>query len=153
MTVSLKEITAENWVDAVKLKVKKEQETFVASNAISLAQSKFHTFLECYGIYENDQMVGFTAFGKNPEDGEIWIARYMIGEQHQGKGLGKKGSQELIKFLQKRYNCKKIFLDVEPENEVAINLYKSLGFKDTGKIQGKSLIFKLGLENIPQENI
>jgi diamine N-acetyltransferase len=145
MNISIQEITAHNWIEAVKLKVKKEQEGFVASNAISIAQSKFQTFLECYGVYENDQMVGFAAAGKNPEDGEIWIARYMIGEQYQGKGLGKKGSQKLINFLQDKHGCSKIFLDVGPENKIAINLYKSIGFKDTGKVQGKSLIFELKL--------
>jgi len=33
MTISVKEITAENFVAAIKLKVKDEQENFVASNA------------------------------------------------------------------------------------------------------------------------
>ena len=145
MTILLKEITAENWVEAVKLKVKRDQENFIASNAVSIAQSKFMPFLECFGVYEDEQMVGFAATGKNPEDGEIWIARFMVGEQFQGKGLGKKGTRKVIEFLQKKYNCTRIFLDVEPENEVAINLYKSLGFKDTGKLQEKSLIFELKL--------
>ena len=52
MTISIREITVENWVEAVKLKVKKDQENFVASNAKSIAQSKFQPFLECYGLYE-----------------------------------------------------------------------------------------------------
>ncbi|MHA1442981.1 MAG: GNAT family N-acetyltransferase, partial [Candidatus Heimdallarchaeota archaeon] len=63
MTISVKEISEENWVQAIKLKVKDEQESFVASNAASIAQSKFHTFLECYGIYDKDEMVGFSALG------------------------------------------------------------------------------------------
>ncbi|MCE7741328.1 MAG: GNAT family N-acetyltransferase [Candidatus Heimdallarchaeota archaeon] len=145
MTISIKEITADNWIKAVKLEVRSDQKGFVASNAKSIAQSKFQTFLECYGVYENEQMVGFAATGKNPEDGEIWIARYMIGVQYQGKGLGKKGSQKLVSFLQEKHNCSKIFLDVDPENKAAINLYKSLGFKETGKLQGNSLIFELNL--------
>ena len=59
--------------------------------------------------------------------------------------MGKKGTQELIKYLQEKHKCKTIFLDVAPENEVAIKLYKSLGFEDTGKMQAKSLIFVLKL--------
>ncbi len=143
MKITIKEITADNWVEAVKLEVKNDQKGFVASNAKSIAQSKFQPFLECYGVYENEKMVGFAATGKNPEDGEIWIARYMIGEQYQGKGLGKKGSQKLISFLQEKHSCSRIFLDVDPKNEVAINLYKTLGFKDTGRLQGDSLVFEL----------
>lgn len=41
MTIILKEITIENFVDAIKLEVKEEQRNFVASNATSIAQSKF----------------------------------------------------------------------------------------------------------------
>jgi diamine N-acetyltransferase len=88
-------------------------------------------------------MVGFSATGKNPEDGEIWIARFMIGEQFQGKGYGKKGSIKLVEFLKEKHKCSEIFLDVSPENEVAINLYESIGFRDTGRIQGQSKVFKL----------
>ena len=68
LTITIKEITAENWVDAVKLKVKEEQGNFVATNAVSIAQSKFQSFIECYGIYSKNEMVGFSAVGKNPED-------------------------------------------------------------------------------------
>ncbi|NPD89747.1 MAG: GNAT family N-acetyltransferase [Asgard group archaeon] len=146
MDINIKEITAENWVDAVKLKVKEDQENFIASNAVSLAQSKFHPFIECHGFYAGEEMVGFSATGKNPEDGEIWIARFMIGEKFQGKGYGKKCSIKLLEFLKERHNCFKIFLDVAPENEIAIKMYESVGFKDTGKIQGKSKVFKLDFE-------
>ncbi|MCG3220563.1 MAG: GNAT family N-acetyltransferase [Candidatus Heimdallarchaeota archaeon] len=143
MGIDIKEITAENWIEAVKLKVKNDQESFVASNAVSLAQSKFHPFLECHGFFLDEEMVGFSATGKNPEDEAIWIARFMIGEKFQGKGYGKKCSVKLLEFLKEKHNCSEIFLDVAPENEVAIKMYESVGFKDTGKIQGKSKVFKL----------
>lgn len=146
MDILVKEITAENWIEAVKLKVSSDQESFVASNAVSLAQSKFQPFLDCHGFYLDEEMVGFSATGKNPEDGTIWIARFMIGEQFQGKGYGKKGSIKLIEFLKEKHECSEIFLDVAPENEIAIKMYESVSFKDTGKIQGQSKVFKLVLE-------
>lgn len=146
MEIEIKEITVENWVDAVKLKVKQDQENFIASNAISLAQSKFHPFLECHGFYANEEMVGFSATGRNPQDGKIWIARFMIGEQFQGKGYGKKGSLKLLEFLKEKHDCSEILLDVAPENEAAIRLYESVGFRDTGEIQGKSKVYKLVMD-------
>jgi diamine N-acetyltransferase len=145
MNIEIKEITVENWVDAVKLKVREDQENFVASNAISIAQSKFHPFLECHGFYANDEMVGFSATGRNPQDDEIWIARFMIGEQFQGMGYGKKGSNKLIEFLKDKHGCTEIFLDVSPENKAAIRMYESVGFKDTGRIQGQSKVYKIKL--------
>jgi len=146
MKVNIREITADNFIEAIHLKVKKEQENYVASNAVSIAQSKFHTFLMCVGIYDGDIMVGFSAFGKNPEDETIWIVRHMIAEQYQGKGYGKSGLQTLIDHMQAEYQCKTIYLDVIPENQVGINLYQSAGFEDTGRIQGHSHIFVLNLE-------
>ena len=143
--IHIREITADNFIEAIQLKVKKEQEKFVATNAASIAQSKFHTFLQCAGIYAGDIMVGFSAFGKNLEDGTIWIVRHMIAEEYQGKGYGKRGLQELIAYMKAEYHCEKIYLDVSPENQAAINLYKSAGFVDTGRIQGHSHVFELCL--------
>ena len=103
MTIMLKEITIENFVDAIKLEVKKDQMNFVASNAASIAQSKFHTFLECYGIYNEEKMVGFSAFGKNPQDGTIWLVRHMVDKNFQGKGYGKSVFNAVIEFLKNKY--------------------------------------------------
>ncbi len=145
MNISLREITADNWVDAIKLKVDVDQEKFVASNAISIAQSKFHSFLECYGIYNEDTMVGFTAFGINPEDDKVWIARYMIDGKHQGKGYGKVALESLLQFLHQKYACSEVFLDVGEENTIAKKIYSDAGFAKTGMKNGESPIYKIAL--------
>ncbi len=146
MSISIREINAENWIEAIKLKVKEEQVHFVASNAVSIAQSKFDKYLECHGIYHEDKMVGFAATGKNPDDGEIWIARHMIGGQFQGQRFGKLGLQKLIETLKTKWDCAKIFLTVEQENTRAKVLYEKNGFQDTGKIMGqKGLVLELKL--------
>ena len=146
MNISVKEITAENWIQAVKLEVNEDQKNFVATNAISIAQSKFDTYVDCHGIYDDDTMIGFSATGKNPEDGTIWIIRHMVGKQYQGKGYGKLGLQKVIEMLVEKYGTKQIFLTVEPENIVAINMYKKAGFCDTGEKMVNSSVFKLQMK-------
>jgi len=143
MTITIREITEDNFVDAIRLKVAPDQERFVASNAATIAQSKFHTFLECYGIYHEDGMVGFCAFGKNPEDGAAWIARHMIGAGHQRRGFGRAGLQAVIDHMRVTYGCPSVFLDVAPDNTAAIGLYEGAGFVDTGKTQGESRVYRL----------
>lgn len=91
-------------------------------------------------------MVGFSAFGKNPEDDTIWIVRHMIGAEHQRKGYGSAGLQALIDHMKAKYDCASIFLDVGPENVAAIKMYERAGFFDTGAIQGTSKIYRLELE-------
>ncbi len=152
MAIKIEEITADNWLAAIKLKVKDDQEDFVAGNAASIAQSKFHPFLECYGIYKDDEMVGFSAFGKNPEDGTIWIVRHMVDANHQGKGYGKAGLKAVIKFMQEKFKSESIFLDVIEDNKIATNLYVKAGFKDTGKKHGeRSPIYELVLKDYTEE--
>ncbi|MHA1212244.1 MAG: GNAT family N-acetyltransferase [Candidatus Heimdallarchaeota archaeon] len=145
MVITIKEITADNWYEAVKLKVKKDQENFVASNASSIAQSKFQTYLECYGIYSDEQMIGFSALGTNPEDGTHWIVRHMIDESFQGQGYGKSGLKAVIDFMKQKLSAKAIFLDVVEDNEIATKLYVKAGFELTDKKHGNSPIYKLDL--------
>jgi diamine N-acetyltransferase len=146
MAVTIREINEANFVEAIRLEVLPEQRGFVAPNAASIAQSKFHRFLECYGLYDEDTMVGFCAFGKNPEDGTAWIVRFMVGERFQRKGYGASGLRSLIGHMLETYDCASIFLDVGPDNDAARKLYEGAGFVDTGAIQGKSMIYRLDLK-------
>jgi diamine N-acetyltransferase len=143
MSISIREIREDNFIEAMRLKVNPDQETYVASNPASIAQSKFHTFLECYGIYDGDTMVGFSAFGKHPENETAWIVRFMIGAQHQRQGYGYAGLQAVLDHMQQTYECSSVFLDVSPDDSAAISLYEKAGFADTGDLQGKSKIFRL----------
>ncbi|WP_264476710.1 GNAT family N-acetyltransferase [Jeotgalibacillus aurantiacus] len=128
--VHLKKIDEHNWLKAVRLKVRTDQETFVASNAISLAQLNFLTDFHAMGIYQDDEMVGFTLFGLDRDDGEYWIYRMMIDEKQQGKGYGKKAIQlvidEIRKVKEDRHTT--ITLSYEPENTFAAGLYSTMGF-------------------------
>ena len=45
MTIILKEIDNQNWKQCIKLKVRMDQQGFVASNLYSLAEAKFDTSL------------------------------------------------------------------------------------------------------------
>ena len=127
MAISIQEITAENFVDAIRLKVAPEQEQYVATNAASIAQSKFHTFLACYGTYDGETMVGFSAFDKHPENGTAWIVRYMTGAQYQRQGFGKIRLHAVLGHMRKEYDCPSVYLDVGPENIAAIKLYEDAG--------------------------
>ncbi|TFD98388.1 GNAT family N-acetyltransferase [Jeotgalibacillus sp. R-1-5s-1] len=126
----LKKIDEHNWLKAVRLKVRDDQQTFVASNAISLAQLNFLPDFHAMGVYHDDEMVGFTLFGLDRDDGEFWIYRMMVDEKHQGKGYGKKAIRlvidEIRKMKEDRHST--ITLSYEPENTFAASLYTGMGF-------------------------
>lgn len=149
MSVHLRAIDADNFIEAMRLRVSAEQEAFVATNAASIAQSKFHKHLECHGIFDGDAMVGFSACGVNPDDGTVWIARHMVGAQFQRRGYGRAGLQCLIAHLRGEHGAVPIYLDVAPSNTAAISLYESAGFRDTGLDQGASRVYRLEAEEAP----
>lgn len=147
MTVTLREITRDNWRECARIRVEPTQVHFVASNLYSLAQSKFEPECVPLAVYDDEQMVGFVMY--RPEDhglAKIWfIDRLMIGEGHQKKGYGRAAMTALIERLrsQKGYNA--ILISFVPENKIAQKLYSDLGFKDTGEMEEGELVYRLGL--------
>jgi diamine N-acetyltransferase len=147
MTVSLRPITADNWLECIRLKVDDSQTQFVASNAFSLAQSKFEPESITLGIYNDETMVGFIMY--HPEDYElakIWfIERLMVDKQYQGKGYGRAGMAALLDELRAHTGYTAILISFVPTNEAARNLYEKLGFKDTGEIEEGEAVYRMGL--------
>ena len=136
--VDLRDIDNENWEECIFLTTNKDREhfvceEFVASNALSLAQSKIQKGWITKAIYDGDLMVGFTMYGFNYEHNYYEICRLMIDSKYQGKGYGKRALGEVIEEMKQIEGCKEIFLSFEPDNRVAKRLYESFNFKDTGK--------------------
>lgn len=147
MTVTLREITRDNWRECARMRVEPSQVHFVAANLYSLAQSKFE--LECVplAVYADEQMVGFVMY--RPEDhglAKIWfIERVMIGEGHQKKGYGRAAMTALIAWLRSQAGYNAILISFVAGNTVAQKLYSDLGFKDTGEIEDGELVYRLGM--------
>ena len=145
--IELREITRDNWLECINLKVRQQQSSFVSSNLFSLAQSKFEPWRVPCGIY-NDQyeMVGFIMYNDKPfeDDGTYRISRLMIDEAHQGKGYGRAAALEAIERLKKVPDCQEIILDYVPDNEGAAKLWTSLGFVVFGQ-HNHNLVAKLKL--------
>lgn len=146
MNVTLKEITKENWRQAIDLKVRDDQKTFVASNLFSIAQSKVEPYLVPLGVYDGDTMVGFAMYGRDPEDGSYWIVRLMVGEGHQGKGYGRAAVDELVKLMSAMPDCNEVKLSCVPDNVGAETLYVNYGFEKTGIVEDGENVFRLPLK-------
>lgn len=134
MSISLRPITNENWEDCIQLRVAPHQQSFIASNLYSLAESKFEQSFVPMGIYLDDRMIGFLMYGKDPEDGIYWIIRFMIDKAFQGKGYGRAALSQAITFLAKLDDCSdSIVLGVKEDNTDANRFYQAFGFHDTGR--------------------
>jgi diamine N-acetyltransferase len=136
--VSLREITRENYRECLRLRVTPEQERFVASNAVSLAEAKYELELEPLAIFAGERMVGFVMYGASTEgdmaDGAHWIHRLMVDVAHQQHGYGRTALRLVLDRLRADLACREIAISWVPSNDVAERLYLSLGFIKTGEI-------------------
>ncbi|SDC23732.1 diamine N-acetyltransferase [Paenibacillus sp. CF095] len=134
--VTLQPITKENEFECINLKPREDQLDLVASNADSLMHATKEITSKPYGIFAEDQMVGFILFDNEIyNDGYYWILRFMMDEKYQGKGYGKLAIQEVIRMLQDRSDCQQIRVSHVPHNSTANALYKRCGFQETGELE------------------
>jgi diamine N-acetyltransferase len=138
MEVLLKDITSENWIECTLLTTNTDGshtifEEFVGSNAFSIAQSKIENGWIIKGIYDGTNMVGFTMYGYDYNAKAYELCRFMIDHRYQKKGYGKSALKLVIEEMKNIKDCKEIKLSTNPLNSVAIKLYESFGFKNTGE--------------------
>lgn len=140
--VKLEPITYDNFIEACFLQLKEEQKKFIATNAFSLAQSKYQEECIPKAIYVGNNMVGFIMYCLDRTDHEYWIYRLMIDNRYQGLGYGKKAMDILLNELMMIATNKLIRISFEPENSVAKALYEKLGFVSTGIIDKGEIIYE-----------
>ena len=159
--LELKKINRNNVGEILKLEVFDNQRNFVATNNSSIIEAYIaitennHVFT--FGIYNDDTPVGFLMIGfdvKSDVEGipriakgnyNIW--RIMIDKKFQGKGFGKKAMDLALEFIN-TFPCgsaKYCWLSYESDNDVAQQLYKSIGFVETDEKDGEEIVAVLEL--------
>ncbi len=132
--ITLRDVTRENYRECLRLRVAPEQELFVASNAVSLAEAKYEPGLVPLAIYAGERMVGFAMYGYDEEEDAYWIHRLMIDESFQRRGYGRAALRALLARLRALPDCRQVAISWDPSNTVAERLYLSEGFVKTGEI-------------------
>jgi diamine N-acetyltransferase len=147
-TLTLREITKDNWRAVTRLELDEAQKHFVAPNWYSIIEAIFSNGdLHSRAIYDVNEIVGYTMFGVEPERSRHWIVRLMIAKPHQGKGYGRAAMRLIINELKRLYQPNAIYISFEPQNTVARTLYESMGFTDTGEVEDGELLFKLAVSD------
>lgn len=154
--LKLRKINRNNVEAILKLEVFDKQKSFVATNNSSIIEAYIaitennHVFT--FGIYNDDTPIGFLMIGfdVNSDDegapkiakGNYNIWRLMIDKKFQGKGLGKKAMDLALDFIN-TFPCgtaKYCWLSYESDNDVARQLYKSVGFVETDEKDGEEIV-------------
>ena len=75
--ITLRPISKDNLWECLDLSVHPNQQQYVASNAISISQSKVQPECIPLAIYHDEMMVGFLMYCLDSEDDEYWIYRLL----------------------------------------------------------------------------
>ena len=139
MNITLRDVDVNNFHDVIALHV----EEYCASNEYSLAQAKVQPECIPMAIYNDETVVGFLMYCIDRDDGNYWIYRLMIDEKYQKNGYGKKALEIIIEKIKQDKTHNKINISTEPENVIAIKLYKKLGFNETGNFVDDEIVLAL----------
>ncbi|WP_042221263.1 GNAT family N-acetyltransferase [Oceanobacillus manasiensis] len=90
------------------------------------------------GFFVLHEKEGVQPYSKNPK--AILLRAYSVQSAYQGEGIAKKSIQLLPSFIAESFpQIEEVILAVNHTNEVAQQLYKKAGFRDTGRrIDGRS---------------
>jgi diamine N-acetyltransferase len=135
--INLRKITEENFIDAFNLKLGEGQEKFVSHPIRSLAQAYvYRNQCQPFGIYNEDEMVGYVMVIYDYDIPEYDIWHMMIDVKHQGKGFGRAALEQVIAYIRTKPfgDSNRIVLTCNLENEHALAMYKDIGFVETGVV-------------------
>ena len=132
--VELREVTAENVRAICRLAVGGSQTSFVAPNAISLAQALFEPKAWYRAIYAGDRPVGFAMLSIDTETPTYYLWRFMIDGRFQGRGYGRAALARIVQHVRTLPGAKELLVSWVPEPGGPEPFYLGLGFTPTGEV-------------------
>ncbi|MFV2119959.1 GNAT family N-acetyltransferase [Streptomyces sp. Act-28] len=153
----LVEITPDNVLEACALRVRPEQEGFVAPVARSLAPA--YATPDTAGprlVYDGDRPVAFVMGffgvrfdsddpGDRPRSG-LW--RLAVSAGHQGRGYGRFAVEAVCEQVRRRGGSR-VTVSWRPGEHGPEGFYLGLGFRPTGETSGDQVVAELDLGPAP----
>jgi len=152
LEVSLREISAETVVAVTRLTVAEGQQGFVAPNAVSLAQALFAPEAWYRAIYMADELAGFVMLEDEslrsppPLQPKVGVWRLMIDARFQRRGIGRAALTQVIEHVRRKGLFLALELSYVPGPGCPEAFYLGLGFRHTGRVDGRELVLELRLD-------
>lgn len=149
--VTLREVTQETVRAICNLKVAPEQQQFVASNAVSIAQAYFEREAAWFrAVYADETPVGFVMLEDDPANERYTLWRFMIDARFQGLGFGRRALVLLIEHVKTRPGAKAVWTSCVPGAGSPCPFYERLGFVPTGDMDDGEVVMRLDFK-MPEE--
>jgi diamine N-acetyltransferase len=151
-TISLVEITSENWYKVCDLTdtLSKEHRMCVAQNAYSIAEAHYSPNAWMRAIALREDLIGFvmidTTLSNFPEGEKpaVFLWRFMIGGPWQKKGYAKQ-AMDIICDKYRKEGSKFLYTSCSMESFGPYGFYIKYGFVDTGKTTYDEEVLRLEL--------
>lgn len=139
--LTLEPVTPENYEAVIALKVADHQQDFVAPTLRSLADAYVYKSALTRAARVGDDIVGFALI--IPEQPTALIVRLLIDARFQRLGHGRALVAAIIDWIAAlEPRPARMRISAKPENEVALNLYRSFGFEDDGFEHGEVVLVR-----------
>lgn len=151
MAVSLRKITADSVRQITDLAVGADQQRFVASNAVSLAEALFNEEAWYRAIYLDDTPAGFVMLYDEslrsvpPAALQVGVWRFMIDRSFQGQGIGAAALEQIIKHVRSKNLFQSLAVSYVPGPGCAERFYLRAGFQHTGRVDDGEIVLELPL--------
>lgn len=147
VAVTLREITTDNLRPICGLAVAPDQNQFVASNAVSIAEASFYDHAWFRAIYADDTPVGFVMLSLDFVKPEYYLWRFMIDARYQGRGFGERSLALVIDYVRSLPEARELLLSYVPNAGNPAPFYARLGFEETGQEVEGERVMRLSLRN------
>lgn len=135
--VKLVPITEDNFLEAEKLRVAETQQGFLDRAVGILARG--YAYRACnakvFGIALDGRLAGLAMVRDLDEDPACYeLQQFMIDEQYQCRGYGTAALRLILAELEREGKYANVEVCVHKNATVALQVYKKVGFQDTGYI-------------------
>jgi len=141
VAVALREVTAATVRAVTDLRVVPEQEGYVASNAVSIAQAYFAQDAWFRAIYAGETLVGFamlrdgTLLSPESTRPEVSLWRFMVAHGFQKRGYGREALSLLVAHARSRPGVTSIETSYVPGPHGPKDFYLAFGFRHSGEVK------------------
>jgi diamine N-acetyltransferase len=142
--VELAEVTEETVRTICRLQVAPDQRSFVAPNAVSLAEALFSTVAWYRAIVADGAPVGFVML-ELASDEPPFLWRLMVDRRYQGRGYGRQAIELLTEHLGATRGATELLTSWVPGDGGPERFYLDLGFVPTGEVHEGEVVGRLTL--------
>lgn len=133
----LADINESNWTKLITLELAEEQKDYVASPMGILARAYIYRNYnsKVFGIKSEENIIGMLMIRDINQEPKCYeLQQFFIDIRYQNQGHGYKSLKLILDYLYVERRYESVEVCVKEKDIKAINLYKKIGFRDTGYI-------------------